>query len=400
MVLLALLSAMFLAACSEDSEPSEPEVKQSVTVELMPVAKSYVDVEPTALTRAWTPQSPYVTYETLNSPFNVQTFLRSMGVFFTKDGVDPVQGAFFYGTDGNWRSSIDDIEATTYYVYGYSPTINSVTASISSSTTPGVNTTYSEGAVITLSGLPSVTPNDVCVIVGAKAGSGPEDDTGRENGVSDGQHLKQGQFAVKTSAQSHNIDNGSQNYIFLLFDHLYSAMRLCFKVDPVYNDLRTIVLKEIWLKPYKADSPAMSKATAVITLKATDDGSTPIRSIAFTYDTNSGDSSEPIYQSDTGVALGTDAKNFRGGFVPKDINKFLLISKYDVYDKNQVSEEHPYGNLVRQDCTVENMLDFTKLFKRTELDRGYLYTVNLTIKPTYLYVLSEPDLDNPSVEQN
>ena len=370
----------------------------------MPVAKSYVDVEPMTFTRTWTPQSPYVTYEDLNSLFNVQTFLRSMGVFFTENNVAPMQGAFFYGTDGKWRSSIDDIKQTTYYVYGYSPTINSVSASISSSSEPNDNTSYSEGAVITLSGLPSVTPNDVCVIVGAKAGSSEDDDTGRtDGGVSDGQHLKQGQFAVKASAQNHNTDGDSpKNYIFLLFDHLYSAMRLCFKVDPDYNDLRTIVLKEIKLKPYKADTPAMSKATAVITLKATDDGTTPIQSIAFSYDDNSGDASEPIYQSDAGVVLGTNAKNFRGGFVPKDINKFLLISKYDVYDNDptKVSEEHPYGNLVRQDCTVENMLDFAKLFNRTELDRGYLYTVNLTIKPTYLYVLSEPDLDNPSVVQN
>ena len=30
--------------------------------------------------------------------------------------------------------------------------------------------------------------------------------------------------------------------------------------------------------------------------------------------------------------------------------------------------------------------------------KGELFTVNLLIKPTYLYVLSEPDLDNPTVK--
>jgi hypothetical protein len=35
--------------------------------------------------------------------------------------------------------------------------------------------------------------------------------------------------------------------------------------------------------------------------------------------------------------------------------------------------------------------------EQTTTQRGKRYTVNLTIQPTYLYVLSDPDLDSPTV---
>jgi len=34
---------------------------------------------------------------------------------------------------------------------------------------------------------------------------------------------------------------------------------------------------------------------------------------------------------------------------------------------------------------------------QTVSKRGWKYAVNLTINPTYLYMLSDPDLDNPTV---
>ena len=264
-----------------------------------------------------------------------------------------------------------------------------MSASISSE-----NNKFSDGAVLTLNGLPSVTSNDVCVIIGAKAGSSETDDTGVVNGQSDGKRLTRGQFAVDLAdIRPRTTGEGApSNFIFLLFDHLYSAMRLSFKVDPTYNALRTIRLKEIWMKAYNSSSVAMSRATAVITLAKTTDGSSPIQSINFTYTPNSGEANEPIYQSETGVDLNTEAQYFRGSFVPEGITKFGLICKYDVLDKK--------GNLVRENCTVDNMLDLSELFDRQMLARGYMYCVNLTLTPTYLYVMSEPDLDNPTLVVN
>ena len=75
----------------------------------------------------------------------------------------------------------------------------------------------------------------------------------------------------------------------------------------------------------------------------------------------------------------------------------MLRTTYDVYDNNP-SEGHPEGNLIRQKCVAENKIIPQQLFTNvSSLARGYMYTINLTIEPTYLYMLSEPDLDNPAV---
>jgi hypothetical protein len=76
--------------------------------------------------------------------------------------------------------------------------------------------------------------------------------------------------------------------------------------------------------------------------------------------------------------------------MPSGITTMILTSVYDVYDKN--------GNLVRPDCEATNTMVLKDLLtEQTTTQRGKRYTVNMTIQPTYLYMLSEPDLDNPTV---
>jgi hypothetical protein len=82
------------------------------------------------------------------------------------------------------------------------------------------------------------------------------------------------------------------------------------------------------------------------------------------------------------------------GFVPKTSSFYKLISTYDVYDTDASGN---YRNLIRMDCTAENKINPRKLFNKESLDRGSMYTVKVTVKPTYLYVLSEPDLDSPTM---
>ena len=87
-----------------------------------------------------------------------------------------------------------------------------------------------------------------------------------------------------------------------------------------------------------------------------------------------------------------------GYFVPfADVaNSLVLECKYDVYDKN-VTNEHPDGNLVRKDCVTTNKLPADNVIKSGTKQRT---TLTLTVNPTYLYVLSDPDLDNPTVVIN
>jgi hypothetical protein len=238
---------------------------------------------------------------------------------------------------------------------------------------------YDEGAVLTLTDMPTVTPSDVCVIVGAKEGSSATNDNG----------LALGQFKYEAQATG---TQGSHNFVFLLFDHIYSALRFSLKVDDEYDKLRTIVLKKMVLRVSEGAGTVTTRADITIKLSKKTDGTSPIEDITYTYrDTN--EESEPLFKSNTGLKLTTTATDFRGSFVPKDINAFTLESTYDVYDKKD--------NAIRTNCTAANKISIADLFYPSEsLKRGKIFTVNLTIEPTYLYVLADPDLDNPTVTLN
>jgi hypothetical protein len=83
--------------------------------------------------------------------------------------------------------------------------------------------------------------------------------------------------------------------------------------------------------------------------------------------------------------------------MPNSVSKLILTSVYDVYDTN-ITPEHPDGNLIRKDCSATNTMLLSELFSGQSVShRGWKYKVRLTIKPTYLYMMSEPDLDNPTV---
>ena len=88
---------------------------------------------------------------------------------------------------------------------------------------------------------------------------------------------------------------------------------------------------------------------------------------------------------------------FLGHFMPNSVSKLILTSVYDVYDTN-ITPEHPNGNLIRKDSRATNTLSISQLFKgQTESVRGWKYELMLTINPTYLYMMSDPDLNNPTV---
>ena len=109
------------------------------------------------------------------------------------------------------------------------------------------------------------------------------------------------------------------------------------------------------------------------------------------------------FGADEGLALSDDAENptvipaFFTPLVAGNSRPVTFTSTYDVYDNNRTTE-HPDGNLIRSRCVAVNKIDILRLFNMATLNRGYVYTIKLKIEPTYLYMLSEPDLDNPTVK--
>jgi hypothetical protein len=74
-----------------------------------------------------------------------------------------------------------------------------------------------------------------------------------------------------------------------------------------------------------------------------------------------------------------------GYFLPAYASTLSIVSTYDVYDKK--------GNKIREDCKATNSL----ASMLNGIQRGKKRPIKLTVNPTYLYVLSDPDLDNPTI---
>ena len=334
------------------------------------------------LTRAWElPEeiaSDYVAYEGGAQP---------IAIAFTRDGKEPMMRYFFKGDD-EWRinKSDDIVGGATYQLYGYIPHQTSITYSITD--LDNGNDNYSTGAIMTLENVPTVMPEDFCVVIGAKHGYDKEHDG--DNTDPRTNRLRRGDFTYRAAAGT-----PEDNYVFLLFDHLYAALRINMKVHGDYAALRTIKLKSLQLSTQAGETTTRQKTDITVSLQANDDGTSPITGITYAQPGKypAIDGGIEFWSNSAGTLLTTDFQPFIGHFMPDGITRLTLISTYDVYDKN--------GNLIRQDCKATNTMVLEDLLReQTVTERGKRYTINMTIQPTYLYMLSEPDLNNPTVTIN
>lgn len=406
-----LFSAALLTGCSDDSEQEKG--WQTITFEAQPSTTAFEEEDDSeesrsfdSTTRSWNPPTGYYLYDNPDdddyAPNEVyrlfeeqkNMFYKSIDAFFTRDGKETLNGTFSYKTsEHHWRLNMDIPETGDYYVYGYIPKEVATSASITG------NSSYSNGAVLTINGIKTVTHSDVSVIVGAKDGPSDSNDNG----------LTTGQFTVNAKQVQIGAETGNHNYIYLLFDHLYSALAFNFKIDPTYNELRTIKVRKLeligYLNAQETNIPA--RYNVEVKLKSNTTGASPIESVKFTADPTSGNLAfEPIYEGE-GVTLDPVTPTpFMGCFVPGQNTYFKLRTTYDVYDKNPqrddsgniiLVDEKPVYNLIREGCEAENKINLNSLFSTTGSLRGQMFQITIKVVPTYLYVLSEPDLDNPTM---
>ena len=364
---------LLLTSCSNDSEEA---ASQYVTFEGRPGIPSYIEeVRGSGTSRSWTPPTGYFSYDDINGEFEGRQSLENTSIetFFTQNGTAPQQGTFFYDERAStWKLSMNIKQSGNYFLYGFLPKNEAASASI----TP--NGSYSNGAVLTINGLSTVTASDICAIVGAKDGLSADDDNG----------VTTGQFAIHAKTPG----GTNHNYVFLLFDHLYAAMGLRFTIDANYAALRTIKLRKLELKAIANNDgvPIKAKQNAQVTLLSNDQGASPIvGDIIFTPDNSSADAEmEPLFEGE--VQLNTAVPvNFMGSFIPGSTPYFKMRTTYDVYDKA--------GNLIREHTSAENTVSLRDIFEMSHIERGHMYYITFKVQPTYLYVLSDADLDNPSM---
>ena len=212
---------------------------------------------------------------------------------------------------------------------------------------------------MTFTNLPSVSSQDICFVVGVQHMT-------EATGTKD---IKLGQFAF-TGVQDHNFIN-------LQMDHIYAAVCFQMTIGTEYAQLRSIKIRKMELQTTNAT------ATATVVLEANTINASPVQSATYT-DLTGTQSSATFFDSTEGVELdATTLTEATCCFVPSLSNSLKLVTTYDVYDKkgNKVSER-----------TATNALP------NLNASRGQRVTLALTIAPTYLYQLSDDDLDNPPIK--
>jgi len=334
-VLLLIVAAVLLTACSSDSSEAQtnPAGKDPVdhVVHIVPFATSYIE-------QASGHRAAPVGYSEYLPNRNTK-----MGIYMLEEGNTSSDGEKLIKYLGKWRASFDVANDKTYTVYGYLPKQGDMSSSLSD--------VSDEKATLTINGMSPVTTDDICIITGvSKTEAG----------------LKEGSFSW---IHDYNDDN---YFMYLLLNHLYASVRFSMKIEEEYAQLRTIKLKSMTLSTNKGS------VSAEISLTHNTTGAIPITNVTYT---ETGTSSEAdIFSDDEGIALETTPMTIDACFAPTLSGSLTLFSIYDVYDSK--------GNLIRQDCTSTNKIP------ALDAKRGERVQINLAVNPTYLYVLSHKDLNN------
>ena len=186
-----------------------------------------------------------------------------------------------------------------------------------------------------------------------------------------------GQFSFTGGAQDHNFIN-------LLMDHLYAGLTLKMTIDENYAQLRTIKIKRLELQSTKSTTQAQ------VVMTANTSNTNPVQSVTYSNPVGTGRTAI-FFESTEGVTLNatniTTPVDFEAMccFVPSPSNELTLVTTYDVYDKN--------GNKIAERSASNKLPSMN-------VTRGECITMTLNVNPTYLGVLSDPDLDNPTITIN
>lgn len=345
-----MLVALCTVACSDDTSDNDG---RGGKLQLLSYSKPFQEAP---ASRTVTVPASYVPFADIY-PDATTSFPR-IGVYLMA-GTEGSLHSFQYLADGTWKSNAI-VKEPNYYIYGFMPTMSSMQTSIAPI---GAATDYVNGATLTLQGVPSLTLEDPCVTVGILGVTSPTADA----------NVQLGNFAYTTQEEGHN-------YVYMLFDHLYAGIRFSIRVDEQYSRLRTIHLKSL-----KLQTGVQGKANINVTLVP---NSNPISNVTYTLSTGAPGVDLSLYtDTGTGKVLTTTYESVgqMACYAPGIRNNLKLVTEYDVYDRK--------GNLVREGCVAENLLSSNL----PNLTRGQRRTVRLTVNPTYLYQLSEPELDNPTI---
>ena len=273
-------------------------------------------------------------------------------IYLTSSGTQVAEGKFGYASDTKeWSTHLKlKSGAGTFRLYGFMPDDPSLTASLQNVTTVD--------AQIKLENVNPLTTIDYCVVTGVRQVETASDHTSATRGMF-----------------SFDYYSYRQNYINLFLDHLMSRLVFNMKISPTYDAVRTIKVKKMTLK--LADISSMS-----VTVTFSDNHGIS----AISYFPTGAAANSCIIENEEKTLTTSPAAICTGYMVPDNvfINKLELETEFEVYNKK--------GDKIAERTAVNKLTE-----PLAELQRGEERTLLLTIDPSYLYVLSDPDLGNPTI---
>ena len=364
--LLCMSVAWILHSCTDDDGGTQPNMRE---LHVSLGSQRYEDVTP-LMTRATLPDgyAEYV-YASATLPITqIQGYMASM----TENGPADVPCIFSHKASNDptpihtWMTRVPLDGEQQYYFYGFTPkefvTTHVEIAPYDDDPNDEEAANYAKGAVMTFHDLNAVTPDDICIVVGVQGYdvTAPTDMT-----------LRLGQFGYKVSEGTN---------LYLLTDHLYASMEFQMKVNEDYDKLRTIKLKSLQLL-----DQVTAMVNATVTLQSNVTGASPI-SVAFLRTPGTNGKPAVLYEGD-GLDLTTSPHTFMACLCPGATQDYVLEAVYDVYDKKD--------NLVRENQKAQNTITL-----KSALTSGTQRIIRVEVNPTFLYVLSEDDVDNPEPGEN
>ena len=375
-VLLCLTMALLLSACSSDSTSDVSPVDKtqdrvlSLSAGVQEFLQDHESSSAPGITRAITyPDATWSAY----SPGVSEKLL----LFIAKQKEDPASSdilsrlLMFSSNSNDWQTNITIVDAkSSYSIYGFLPVNNeSVSLSLVS---PSTN--YKNGGQLTIAGLTPLTDTDPCVIVG----------------VSDNQAAKNSDVTLQWGKFDFKFKEGEgdvTDYMSILLDHLFSQYSFKIKMDEDYAKLRKIRITKMTVEPIDDQGNALSSIDVTIPLVANSNNSNPLGTLTYSRHTGGTSAVKTLYESNSNpLELTSSVQDLASCQAAADQRLFRITTSYQVLNRQ--------GQLIRTEENVSNKINLSI----TSTTPGTKHTVTITVNPTYLYVLSDPDLDNPKFE--
>ena len=356
-------AALILFSCQKEDLTDN---NRKVTI--LPVISS--SVETTVQTRALAGYSEFtVDKQALAAnaiAFNAQTDERVTA--------QDKQGIFAPLSEG-WRSTVEVEPSYKYNLYTYS-------RNMPTATTPTFAYGSASNVSLTFNGLYLITETDPLAGVAAAGASLPANNVAPANYP----ELTKGSFSLGTIPAA--AQDGSTFKAFLALDHLYSKVTLSFRIDQTYSNLREVRIKDVQIKIDQGTLTGNHKYTffdqqLTLATPATIGGGT--LSIDLFDGTNA--TAQPNENEDF-ITLTTELREFgHYYFLPISPTPAMYLEvTYDIYDLK--------GKPVRENQTAQNKNLFAAIsYNGGTAAAGTNYKVNVLVSPTYLYQLSDDDLE-------